>query len=98
MRETLRSITDILSYEPTIKFESSHHSLWELLVNNVDNVEQPLRYTFDDVINDHIGYCNIVGYQYSMLRDCSYEKYYMSYWRPSKYNEYYGRRSLRDLV
>ena len=97
MRETLHSVTEPSCFT-TINFESSYHSLWELLINNVDNVEQPPRYTFDDVINDHIGYCNIVGFQFSMLRDCSYEDRYLAEWRPSKYNEYYRRYSLRDLV
>ena len=97
MKQLLHSITE-MKYNHTIKFEASYHSLWELLINNVDNVEQPPRYSFVDVINDHISYGNIIGFQFSMLRDCAYKDNYLSTWRPSKYNEYYGRHSLRDLV
>ena len=95
MKQSLHSIAEN-EYNPTIKFES-YNSLWELLINNVNNVEQPPRYSFVDIINDHISYCYIDGASLSILRDCAYEDNYLSTWRPSKYNEYYGRRSLREI-
>ena len=81
-------------YFRAISHKSNNHYMYEFIrYNNYYH-----RHSLVDVIYDYISHCHIIGVKSSMIRDCAFEKYYMSYWKPSKYNDYTRKRSLRDLV